>query len=80
MQDGRSDTLAEREWREALLEAETLRQEYEQHLGDADGVSDANERAIGRLWRAERRRDDCGGGRIESIFSPRPITFSWCSE
>ena len=50
--------MAEREWREALLEAETLRQEYEQYLGDADGVSDANERAIGRLWRAERRREE----------------------
>ena len=56
----RSHTAGDREWRDALVEVENLRQEYEQRLGEAEQHTD--ERAIGRLWlrlwRAERRRDE----------------------
>lgn len=55
---GSKDT--EREWRDALVEVETLRQQYEQRVGEVEG--DTDERAIGRLWlrlwQAERRRDE----------------------
>lgn len=55
-----NQTRAEREWRDAVVEAEKSRQEFEQKLRKDDGEGD--ERAIGRLWlrlwRAERRRDE----------------------
>jgi hypothetical protein len=47
-------------WREAVIEVESLRQEYEELLGDPD--TDMDDPAVGRLWLhlwlAERRRDE----------------------
>lgn len=53
-------TSTDREWRDALVQVENLRQEYEQRVREAE--SDIDERGIGRLWlrlwNAERRRDE----------------------
>ena len=58
--EDQADTVGEREWRDAIVELERSRQEYERRL--SDGESESEERAIGRLWlrlwRAERRRDE----------------------
>ena len=48
------------EWRQVVMEVESLRREYAQQL--SAGESEQDERAIKqlwlRLWRAERRRDE----------------------
>jgi hypothetical protein len=48
------------EWRQVVIEVETLRQEYARRLSADE--SEHDERAINqlwlRLWRAERRRDE----------------------
>ena len=53
-------TATEREWRDAVMEVENLRQEYERNLAAEE--HDMDEPAIGRLWLrlwlAERRRDE----------------------
>jgi len=53
-------TSTDREWRDALVEVENLRREYEQRVAEVE--SDTDERAIGRLWlrlwQAERKRDE----------------------
>jgi hypothetical protein len=60
VREDQADTFGECEWREAIVELERSRQEYERRLND--GESESEERAIGRLWlrlwRAERRRDE----------------------
>ena len=54
-QNSAEPKLGEREWREAIMEAEQARVEYARHI-DAD--DDLAGRRWLRLWRAERRRDE----------------------